>query len=67
MTTKGEIYRLIEELPEDELVEARRLLRHLRDRNVLAEYPAVLHDAPIDDEPETEEERKRGKQARAAM
>jgi predicted transcriptional regulator len=55
MTVKDDIYRLIEELPEHELVTARRLLEELRDR--AAGLPRVLPDAPLDDEPVTDEDR----------
>jgi hypothetical protein len=54
--TRTALRKLIDQLPESELVAAHRYLRYLRD-----EGDALLHalrEAPIDDEPETEEERK---------
>ncbi len=52
MTTKDALYRLIDAIPADELETARRALEPLADPVLLA-----LANAPIDDEPETDEER----------
>ncbi len=49
MTTKEILHRLIDELPEER---ARRLLQAVQDRVLLSRITA-----PIDDEPETDEER----------
>jgi hypothetical protein len=54
MTVKDDIYRLIEELPEHELVTALRLLEGLRDR--ASGLRRVLAEAPLDDEPVTEDD-----------
>lgn len=56
MTVKEDLHRLIDELPEHD---ARRLLRELGGRaaEALRGYPRSLREAPLDDEPETEEER----------
>lgn len=51
-TTKHELHRLIDVLPEDGLDDARQALEQLVDPFMLA-----LVAAPFDDEPETEEER----------
>ena len=54
--TRNAIRKLISQLPESELVAAHRYLCYLRDEGdpVLQAF----RNAPIDDEPETEEERK---------
>jgi hypothetical protein len=52
MTTKEALHRLIDAIPEWELDKARQALEPLADPFLLA-----LANAPIDDEPETEEER----------
>jgi hypothetical protein len=52
MTTKEALHRLVDAIPQDGLDEARRALEPLADPFLLA-----LANAPIDDEPETEEER----------
>lgn len=55
MSTKDSLHRLIDELPESELVAAERFLHYLR-----ATADPVLRallEAPPDDEPETEKER----------
>ena len=55
MTTKADLYRLIDELPEPALPIAERLLSSLEAQE--AALPPILRNAPLDDEPETEEER----------
>lgn len=54
MTTRDALYRLIDELSEDELAEAELCLRALRDRDAVLRMPL---EAPWDDEPETDAER----------
>lgn len=58
MSVRDELHKLIDTLPEQE---AERLLATLRadeeeDDDELAGYPASLRNAPLDDEPETDEE-----------
>ena len=55
MTTKEELYSLVDDLPDSELHAARRYLEYLRSTGdpVLRAFL----EAPDDDEPETEEER----------
>lgn len=55
MSTRDKLHRLVDELPESELAAAERFLHYLR-----ATADPVLRallEAPLDDEPETEEER----------
>lgn len=62
MPTRDSLHRLIDALPESELAAAERFLRYLR-----ATTDPVLRgllDAPLDDEPETEEERQAVQEAR---
>ena len=54
MTTRKELYRLIDELPEEELKAARRFLEYLR--NMGDPMVQALMEAPYDDEPTTPEE-----------
>ena len=56
MTTKEQLYRLIDRLPETALPEAERLLEALTAPDDEG-LPRFLAEAPWDDEPETEEER----------
>lgn len=65
MTTKQELHRIVDELPGSVLPEAKRRLESLRaaDDPVLQ---AILR-APVDDEPETEEERAATREARDAL
>ncbi len=65
MTVKERIHQLVEELPEHELLAAERYLEFLRDRE--ADLPRSLRGAPIDDEPDTEEERAGAADARAEL
>ncbi len=56
MTVKEKLHRLVDELPEKEARAAERFLEYLR--NVGSDpVLGALMAAPIDDEPETEEER----------
>lgn len=54
MTTKEELYRLVDELPENELHAAKRFLEYLR--NMGDPMLQALMEAPYDDEPTTPEE-----------
>lgn len=55
MTTRDDLYRLVDELPESEIQAARRYLEYLR--NLGDPVLMALLEAPDDDEPEIEEER----------
>jgi predicted transcriptional regulator len=55
MTIKEELHRLVDELPESESQAAKRFLEYLR--NMGDPMMQALMEAPMDDEPETEEER----------
>lgn len=55
MTTREALHHLIDTLPEPVLPAAERLLASLEAGEVA--LPRVLRDAPLDDEPETDEER----------
>ncbi|MBI4319596.1 MAG: hypothetical protein HY675_13995 [Chloroflexi bacterium] len=55
MTVKEKLHKLIDELPDSQLVEAERALDKLRKRG-LSELPRILADALYDDEAETQEE-----------
>ena len=55
MAIKDDLHRLVDELPEDELPAAKRFLQYLCD--VGDPVLRALIEAPVDDEPETEEER----------
>jgi hypothetical protein len=62
MTKRGTLHRLIDELPESELATAETYLHYLR-----ATADPVLRallEAPLDDEPETDEERHAVQEAR---
>lgn len=52
MATKERLHRLVDDLPEGELVTAAHVLEALRR---MGELPAVLRDAPLDDEPLSKE------------
>lgn len=56
MTTKDCLHELIDRLPETAVAEAERVLEALG-RDDRSGLPVSLRDAPLDDEPETEEER----------
>lgn len=60
MTVKEDLHHLVDELDEDAAREALAYLHTLG-------LPAVLRNAPIDDEPETEEERAAVAEAEAAI
>ncbi len=64
--TKEELHRLVDELPESEHATAQRVLVGLR---VLAAVGPLYtaETAPIDDEPETEEERAAVAEAKAEL
>ena len=65
MPTRDMLHRLIDELPESELAAAERFLYYLR-----ATTDPVLRallEAPPDDEPETEEERRAVQEAREEL
>ncbi len=64
--TKEELHRLVDELPESEYATAQRVLVGLR---VLAAVGPLYtaETAPIDDEPETEEERAAMAEAKAEL
>ena len=55
MAIKDDLHRLVDELPEDDLTAAKRYLEYLR--NMGSPLLKTLMQAPLDDEPETEEER----------
>ena len=59
---REELRRLVDELPENELKAARRYLEFIRD---VGKNPArwALENAPLDDEPLTDEERERAARA----
>jgi hypothetical protein len=62
MTTKATLHRIIEELPESELVAAERFLAYLRD--MADPVRRALLTAPWDNELETEDERQAVQEAR---
>jgi hypothetical protein len=65
MPTRDTLHRLIDELPESELAAATRFLNYFR-----ATSDPVLRallEAPLDDEPETEDERRLMQQAREEL
>ena len=55
MTTKDDLHQLVDELPESAVAEVAQILERWR-AGYDAGLPAVLRDAPWDDEPETDEE-----------
>ena len=66
MTTKEKLHRLVDHLPESEVPAAERYLEYL---SVARQDPffRALMNAPLADEPETEEERAAVAEARAAL
>jgi hypothetical protein len=60
MTVKDDLHHLVDELDDDAAREALVLLQDLR-------LPRVLREAPIDDEPETDDERAAVAEAEAAI
>lgn len=61
---REELHRLVDELPEDEVKVALRYLEFIRERAADPLRWALEH-APLDDEPETEEERQAVKEGKA--
>ena len=66
MTTKEALYRLIDELPEQELPTAEQVLAGLRDGTVDAACLRLL-TTPYADEDETDDERAGAQEARAQL
>ncbi|MBW3629314.1 MAG: hypothetical protein KY464_08460 [Gemmatimonadetes bacterium] len=64
-TVKQQLHALIDLLPESEMETARRVLEGLHATAASQRY--TLEDAPVDDEPETEEERAAVAEARADL
>ncbi len=66
MTTREKLHSLVDALPEGELLPAERFLEYLRDR---VEDPVLkaFMEAPIDDEPLTEEDLKAIAEAEEAI
>ena len=62
MTTKDELHRLVDELPQKELHGAKRFLEYLR--NMGDPFLRALSEAPEDDEPTTPEEDEGAEEAR---
>jgi hypothetical protein len=65
MSARDSLHRLIDELPESELTAAERFLHYLR-----ATADPVLRallEAPLDDEPETDDERQAMQEAREEL
>lgn len=65
MVTKADLHRLIDELPETALPIAQRLLTELEADEAAPYVP--LYEAPLDDEPVTEDELAAIAEARAAF
>ena len=63
MAPRDHLHRLVDTLPESELERAERVLEALR--QVAEPYYRPLEDAPLDDEPETAEEREAVEEARS--
>jgi hypothetical protein len=67
MTTKDRLHELVDELPEGEIAAAAvRMLEQLRDHGS-DRLARTLLGAPIDDEPETDEERRLIEEARQEL
>jgi hypothetical protein len=66
MATKEKLHRLVDDLPESEMAAAERYLEYL---SVARHDPFLqaLVNAPLDEEPETEDERTAVAEARAAL
>lgn len=64
MPTKKRLHALVDALPEEEYDAAERVLEGLRLRGRL---PRELRDAPVDDEPYTEEDRAAVEEAEAEL
>jgi hypothetical protein len=65
MSARDSLHRLIDELPESELPAAERFLNYLH--ATADPVLKALFEAPLDDEPETEEERRAVKEAREEL
>jgi hypothetical protein len=65
MVTRSDLHRLVDELPEATLPEVERFLAELEAQE--AALPAFLRDAPLDDEPESDEERAAAQHARESV
>jgi len=65
VVTKEQPHRLVEELPKGEMDAARRYLEYLR--NMGDPFLRALLEAPLDDEPETDDERAAVAEARAEL
>lgn len=63
---REELHRLVEDMPDSEVTPALRYLRYLRELGE-DELLKKLMSAPIDDEPETEEELQGVRQARKEL
>lgn len=66
MTIRDTLHRLVDELPESEVSAAERYLEYLSVARNDPFLRALMH-APLDDEPETDEERAAVAQGRAAL
>jgi hypothetical protein len=62
---RAEVHELIEQLQKDDLEAAKRYLEYLRDMG--DPFLKKLREAPVDDEPETADERKRVEKANADL
>jgi hypothetical protein len=65
MPTRDTLHRLIDELPESELAAAERFLNYLR--ATTDPLLRALLEPPLDDEPETDEERRAVQEAREEL
>ncbi len=66
MIAREELHELIDRLPESELPAVRSYLHYLAETNSDRVLRALVN-APVDDEPETEEERKSVEEGRKAL
>lgn len=65
-TSREELHRLIDEIPENEIPSVRSYLRWLKDEHA-DPVRYALDRAPIDEEPETEEERQAVEEGKADL
>jgi hypothetical protein len=65
MSTRDTLHRLLDELPESELAAAERFLHYLR--TMADPVLRALLEAPLDDEPETDDERQAVQEAREEL
>jgi len=56
MEGRQALHGLVDDLPDDELVAAKRFLEYLRSRSKDDPLRALLDQAPVDDEPTTQED-----------